>query len=79
MTETGEVVRDVVIKNRKEESERNRATAFRKGRDTSRINATNGQCLLLHSFKLASRANRQTDKGGAAILQKRAYVAEIDF
>ena len=29
MTETGQVVRDV-IKNRKEESERNRATAFRK-------------------------------------------------
>ena len=79
MTETGQVVRDIVIKNRKEKSERDRATAFRKGRDTSRINATNGQCLLLHSFKLASRANRQTDKRGAAILQKRAYVADIDF
>ena len=31
MTETGQVVRDIVIKNRKEKSERDRATAFRKG------------------------------------------------
>ena len=38
MTETGQVVRDIVIKNRKEKSERDRATAFRKGRDTRSAN-----------------------------------------